>query len=96
MQARQRHGSCSQRGYTRDGQPQVEAILKPDSIPKEAVHELTEAARIPDVDIERGYWRKDGEPAAYQYKDPFGVLLKDSSGALVHSWWAMVDALRTA
>jgi hypothetical protein len=32
------------------GGPQVE----------EAVHELTEAARIVDVDIERGYWREDG------------------------------------
>ncbi len=29
--------------------------------------------------------------ASYQYKDPFGVLEMDSSGAFLHPWWAMRD-----
>ena len=37
-----------------------------------------------------------GETASYQWKDPFGALEMDSSGAFLQSWWAMVDALRTA
>jgi hypothetical protein len=30
-----------------------------------------------------------GRVVLYQYKDPFGVLETDSSGAFCHSWWAM-------
>jgi hypothetical protein len=32
---------------------------------------------------------RDGCIASYQYKRPFGVLVKDASGAFEHSWWAM-------
>ena len=32
-----------------------------------------------------------GHIGSYQYKDPFGVLVKDSSGALSQSWWALED-----
>ncbi len=32
---------------------------------------------------------QDGRIASYQYKRPFGVLTKDASGALEHSWWAI-------
>jgi hypothetical protein len=39
---------------------------------------------------------RDGGIASHQYKDPFGVLVRNSSGAFEHSWWAIVDALRTA
>lgn len=31
-----------------------------------------------------------------EWKDPFGVLEMDSSGVFLHSWWAMLDELRTA
>ena len=34
---------------------------------------------------------KDGDIVSYQWKDPFGVLEMDSSGALSQSWWAMLD-----
>lgn len=34
---------------------------------------------------------QDGRIASYQYKDPFGVLEMDSSGAFCHSWWALED-----
>lgn len=34
---------------------------------------------------------RDGRIASYQYKDPFGVLEMDSSGAFGHSWWALED-----
>lgn len=34
---------------------------------------------------------QDGHIASYQYKDPFGVLEMDSSGAFLHPWWAMKD-----
>lgn len=34
---------------------------------------------------------RDGRIASYQYKDPFGVLEMDSSGAFCRSWWAMKD-----
>jgi len=39
---------------------------------------------------------EDGHIGSYQWKDPFGVLEMDSSGAFCSSWWAIVDALRTA
>jgi hypothetical protein len=32
-----------------------------------------------------------GHIGFYQYKDPFGVLVKDSSGAFCESWWALED-----
>ena len=32
---------------------------------------------------------KDGRIASYQYKRPFAVLQKDSSGAFVSTWWVM-------
>ena len=34
---------------------------------------------------------EQGRIASYQYKDPFGVLEMDSSGAFCHSWWALED-----
>ena len=34
---------------------------------------------------------EDGHIASYQYKDPFEVLQMDSSGALLHPWWALED-----
>jgi site-specific DNA recombinase len=34
---------------------------------------------------------EDSHIASYQYKGPFGVLQKDSNGALLHSWWAILD-----
>lgn len=36
---------------------------------------------------------KDGRIASYQYKDPFGVLEMDSSGAFIHEWWAIWNAV---
>ena len=33
----------------------------------------------------------EGRIASYQYKDPFGVLEMDSSGAFYQSWWALED-----
>lgn len=38
---------------------------------------------------------EDGHIGSYQWKGPFGFLEKDASGAQIHKWWAMVDALRT-
>ena len=34
---------------------------------------------------------EDGRIASYQWKDPFGVLEMDASGAFCSSWWARVD-----
>ena len=34
---------------------------------------------------------REGRIASHQYKDPFGVLEMDSSGALCQSWWALED-----
>lgn len=34
---------------------------------------------------------RDGEIVSYQWKDPFGVLKMDSSGAFCHPWWALED-----
>jgi hypothetical protein len=39
---------------------------------------------------------EDGRIASYQYKGPYGVLQEDSNGALLHSWRAIIDELRTA
>jgi hypothetical protein len=36
-------------------------------------------------------WDRGHGIASYQYKDPFGVLEMDSSGAFCHSWWALED-----
>ena len=30
---------------------------------------------------------EDGRIASYQYKDPFGLLEMESSGAFIHQWW---------
>jgi hypothetical protein len=35
-----------------------------------------------------------GRIASYQYKDPFGVLEKDASGAFLNVWWAETDLNR--
>ena len=35
---------------------------------------------------------KEGRIASYQWKDPFGVLEMDSSGAFYQSWWARKDS----
>jgi hypothetical protein len=37
---------------------------------------------------------EDGRIASYQYKGPFGVLERDSSGAFLHSWWPETDLNR--
>ncbi len=34
---------------------------------------------------------KDQQIADFQLKSPFEVLVKDSEGALVHEWWAILD-----
>ncbi len=34
---------------------------------------------------------EDGRIASYQWKDPFGALEMDSSGAFYQSWWALED-----
>jgi len=33
--------------------------------------------------------RNRGHIASYQWKDPFGVLEMDASGAFYSEWWAM-------
>jgi hypothetical protein len=39
---------------------------------------------------------EEGHIASYQWKGPFELLEMESSGAFLHSWWAIRDALQTA